>query len=59
LGIYIIIQAWSAKVDYVKVEDARDKPGLRLALTMGVPGPWSQAAKYVFEYKGIALIPVG
>jgi hypothetical protein len=46
-------------VDYVKVEDARDKPGLRLALTMGVPGPWSQAAKYVFEYQGIALIPVG
>ncbi len=46
-------------MDYVKVEDARDEPGLRLALTMGVPGPWSQAAKYVFEYKGIAFIPVG
>jgi hypothetical protein len=46
-------------VDYVKVEDARDKPGLRLALTMGVPGPWSQAAKYLFEYKDIPFMPVG
>ena len=46
-------------VDYVKVEDARDQKGLRLALTMGVPGPWSRAAKYIFEYKGIAFIPVG
>ncbi len=33
--------------------------GLRLALTMGVPGPWSQSAKYVFEYKGIDFLPVG
>ena len=45
-------------MDYVKVEDARDIPSLRLALTMGVLGPWCQAAKYVFEYKGIAFIPV-
>lgn len=46
-------------MDYVEVEDAREKGGLRLALTMGVPGPWSQAAKYIFEYKGISFIPVG
>ena len=46
-------------MDYATVEEARDKPGLRLALTMGVPGPWSQAAKYLFEYKDIPFIPVG
>ena len=46
-------------MDYVKVEDARDQPGLRLALTMGVPGPWSQAAKFLFEHKKIPFIPVG
>ncbi|MBT7758251.1 MAG: hypothetical protein HN732_13060, partial [Rhodospirillaceae bacterium] len=46
-------------MDYARVEDARDKTGLRLALTMGVPGPWSQAAKYIFEYKNIPFIAVG
>lgn len=46
-------------MEYVKVEDARNKPGLRLALTMGVPGPWSQSAKYVFEYKSIPFLAVG
>ena len=34
-------------------------PGLRLALTMGVPGPWSQAAKYIFEYKDVPYVAVG
>ncbi len=45
-------------MDYVNVEDAKNENGLRLALTMGVPGPWSQAAKYIFEYKNIPYIPV-
>ncbi len=46
-------------MEYVKVAEARNRQGLRLALTMGVPGPWSQAAKYVFEAKDIPFIPVG
>jgi glutathione S-transferase len=46
-------------VDYARVEDAKGKGGLRLALTMGVPGPWSQAAKYIFEYKAIPFLAVG
>lgn len=46
-------------MDYVRVADAKSRHGLRLALTMGVPGPWSQAAKYVFEVKDIPFIPVG
>ena len=44
---------------YARVAEARDQPGLRLVLTMGVPGPWSQAAKFVFEVKGIPLLAVG
>ena len=46
-------------MEYVSVEDAKDSDGLRVALTMGVPGPWSQAAKYLFEFKGIPFIAVG
>ena len=46
-------------MDFARVEDAKDKGGLRLALTMGVPGPWSQAAKYIFEYKNIPFLAVG
>ena len=46
-------------MEYVSVEDAKDSDGLRVALTMGVPGPWSQAAKYLFEFKGIPYIAVG
>lgn len=32
--------------------------GLRLALTAGVPGPWSESAKYVFAVKGVPYTPV-
>jgi len=46
-------------LDYATVEEAKDRGGLRLALTMGVPGPWSQAAKYIFEYKNIPYLAVG
>jgi len=45
-------------MDYVDVADARDLPGLRLALTRGMPGPWSQAAKYLFEVKKVPYVPV-
>lgn len=39
--------------EYVDVERARALPGLRLAITAGVPGPWGEAAKGVFHAKGI------
>jgi glutathione S-transferase len=39
--------------DWMDVEKARTQPGLRLALTAGVPGPWSEAAKGVFNAKNI------
>ena len=43
---------------YTPASQARNLPGLRLALTVGVPGPWSQAAMFVFDYKQIPYIPV-
>ena len=46
-------------MEYASVEEAKDSDGLRIALTMGVPGPWSQAAKYLFEFKGVPFMAVG
>lgn len=43
---------------YVEPSAAREMPGLRLALTAGVPGPWSESAKAIFAVKGIPYIPV-
>lgn len=45
-------------MDYVEPEVAQTLSGLRLALTMGVPGPWSEAAKAVFAVKGVSYVPV-
>ncbi|MBJ19049.1 MAG: hypothetical protein GY910_00125 [bacterium] len=45
-------------MDYVEPEEARALPGLRLALTTGVPGPWSEAAKSIFHVKKIEYVPV-
>lgn len=45
-------------MEYKEVNEARDLPGLRLALTAGVPGPWSESAKFIFDVKGIDYVPV-
>jgi glutathione S-transferase len=45
-------------MDYLTVEEARNLPGLRLALTRGVPGPWSEAAKALFRHHGVHYVPV-
>ena len=45
-------------MDYVPIAEARTQPGLRLVMNKGVPGPWSQSAKYVFEIKSIPYVPV-
>ena len=34
-------------------------PGLRLVLSMGMPGPWGESAKAILNIKGIPFIPVG
>ena len=45
-------------MDYVEAKDARNMDGMRLALTVGVCGPWSEAAKYILQVKGIPFVPV-
>ena len=45
-------------MDYVSVEKARPLDGLRLVLTGGVPGPWSEAAKGLFRVRGVDYTPV-
>ena len=44
--------------DFIPVEEARTRKGLRLVLTTGVPGPWGEAAKGVFHAKGIPFARV-
>jgi glutathione S-transferase len=45
-------------MDYVEARDARNMPGMRLALTMNVCGPWSEAAKYIYQVKDVPFVPV-
>jgi len=45
-------------VEYLDVEEARQRGGLRLVLTAGVPGPWSELAKAIFQVKGLAYVAV-
>lgn len=39
--------------DYIDVEEAIDLPGLRVVLTPGIPGPWSESAKAILHVKGL------
>lgn len=45
-------------MDYCCIDEAREQDGLRLALTAGIPAPWSEAAKAVFRYKNIPFTAV-
>jgi hypothetical protein len=45
-------------MDYLSVEEAKAAGGLRLALTGGVPGPWSEAAKGLFRVRKVDYLPV-
>ncbi len=45
-------------MDYLTVEEAIERPGVRLVLTAGVPGPWGEAAKYILDHKQVAYAPV-
>lgn len=45
-------------MEHMEAAEAMDAPGLRLALTIGVPGPWGESAKKIFEYKGVPYTPV-
>jgi glutathione S-transferase len=45
-------------LEYVCCTEARPMRGLRLVLSAGVPGPWSEAAKYVFYVRHVPFVPV-
>lgn len=45
-------------MEYLDVEAARSRRGLRLVLTAGVPGPWGEAAKGIFHLKNIRFAAV-
>jgi len=45
-------------MEYLSVDEAINRPGLRLVLTKGVPGPWSEAAKAIFKLRNVEYSPV-
>lgn len=40
-------------MQFIDIEDAIRRDGLRLILVQGTPSPWGQAAKAMMEYKGL------
>jgi glutathione S-transferase len=44
--------------DYVGVEDAIERGGLRMVVVGGVPSPWGEAAKGILHIKGIDWVAV-
>jgi len=46
-------------MDYITVAEARDLPGLRLALSMGTPGPWGISARALFGIREVPFVAVG
>ncbi len=41
---------------YIEVEQARNMSGLRVVLTPGVPGPWSESAKGILHVKKLSYV---
>jgi glutathione S-transferase len=46
-------------MDYLSVAEARAMGGVRLALGMGTPGPWSISARALFDIRKVPFVPVG
>lgn len=44
--------------EYVSVDDALQRPGLRMVVVGGIPSPWGEAAKGIFRIKGLAWAAV-
>ena len=44
--------------EYISIEEAHRRTGLRLVLTSRVPGPWGEAAKALFHVKNIPYTKV-
>jgi len=45
-------------VPWVEVNEARKLGGLRLVVSKGIPNPWSEGAKALFDVKKIPWTPV-
>jgi glutathione S-transferase len=45
-------------MNYIDVSQARTMPGLRIVLSPGGPGPWSEAAKSICYVKKLSFVPV-
>lgn len=43
---------------YATVAEARGQSGLRLVLTAGLPGPWSESAKAIFRARDVPFLAV-
>lgn len=43
---------------FVDVETAKQSSGVRLVMLKGAPSPWSQAAKAIFQLKGVDVLGV-
>lgn len=43
-------------LQYRSLEEIIDHPGLRIVLVKGMPSPWGQAAKTIFEIKGLDYV---
>ena len=43
-------------LEYRRFEEIIDHPGLRIVLVKGMPSPWGQAAKTIFEIKGLEYV---
>jgi len=44
--------------EYIEVEEAIGRPGLRVVLTPSVPGPWTEAAKAILRVKKLPYVKV-
>src|SRR5215471_12138984 len=43
-------------LQYRRFDEIVDHPGLRIVLVQGTPSPWGQAAKTIFEIKGLDYV---
>ena len=43
-------------LQYRPFKEIVDHPGLRIVLVQGTPSPWGQAAKTIFEIKGLDYV---
>jgi hypothetical protein len=43
-------------LQYRSLKEIIDHPGLRIVLVKGMPSPWGQAAKTIFEIKGLDYV---